>query len=63
VLRDFASPAIEGDADPLRDLEAFHMECLFADLEVIERRLDRARREKAAKTEIDLLERLKRTLD
>jgi GTP-binding protein YchF len=63
VLRDFASPTVEGDADPLRDLEAFQMECLFADLEVIERRLDRARREKAAKTEIDLLERLKRTLD
>jgi ribosome-binding ATPase YchF (GTP1/OBG family) len=43
VLRDFASPAVEGDADPLRDLEAFHLECLFADLDVIERRLDRAR--------------------
>ena len=39
------------------------MECLFADLEVIERRLDRARREKAAKSEIELLERLKQTLD
>ena len=63
VLRDFASPAVEGDADPLRDLEAFHIECLFADLEVIERRLDRARREKAAKPEIELLERLKRPLD
>ena len=46
VLRDFGSPTVEGDADPLRDLEAFHMECLFADLEVIERRLDRERRER-----------------
>jgi len=63
TLRDFSSPAVEGTADPLRDLEAFHMECLFADLEVIERRLDRARREKAPKQEIDLFERLKHTLD
>jgi len=63
VLRDFASPAVEGEADPLRDLEALHIECVFADLEVIERRLDRARREKAPKQEIDVFERLKQRLD
>ena len=63
VVRDFASPALEGDADPLRDLEAFHMECVFADLEAVERRLDRARQEKAPKHEIDVFERLKQTLD
>ncbi len=63
VLRDFESAAVEGTRDPVRDLEAFHMECLFADLDVIERRLDRARREKASKQEIDLFERLKHTLD
>src|SRR5215470_5579349 len=51
VMRDFDNPAIEGNPDPLRDLEAFHAESTFADLEIIERRLDRARREKAPKSE------------
>src|SRR5215216_4331438 len=46
VLRDFASPAVEGAADPLRDVEAFQMECIFADLDIVERRLGRAQREK-----------------
>src|SRR5262245_6234982 len=41
VLRDFDNPAVEGSIDPMRDLEAFHTECLFADLEIIERKLDR----------------------
>ena len=38
VLRDFENPAVEGDANPSGDLEAFHTECVFADLEIIERR-------------------------
>src|ERR1051325_4397450 len=46
VLRDFPNPALEGDADPMRDLEAFHLECVFADLTPIERRLPRAMKEK-----------------
>jgi ribosome-binding ATPase len=46
VLRDFQNPALEGDPDPATDLEAFHAECVLADLEVIERRLERARKEK-----------------
>jgi hypothetical protein len=46
VLRDFANPALEGDPDPAADLEAFHAECVLADLEVVERRIERARREK-----------------
>src|SRR5919204_6676195 len=28
VLRDFPNPAIEGEADPQADLEAFHLECV-----------------------------------
>lgn len=46
VLRDFENPALEGDPDPAADLEAFHAECILADLEIVERRLERARREK-----------------
>ena len=35
VLRDFDNPALEGDADPLGDLNAFHTECVFADHEIV----------------------------
>jgi GTP-binding protein YchF len=63
VVRDFRNPAIEGDADPLRDLEAFHLECVFADLEIVERRLDRGRKEHASKQELAPFERMKETLE
>ncbi len=63
VLRDFANPALEGDADPAADLEAFHTECVFADLEVVERRLERARKERADPTEIAAFERMQATLE
>jgi GTP-binding protein YchF len=63
VLRDFPNPAVEGDADPLRDLEAFHLECVFADLQAIERRLDRARKEKAPLLEQAAFEKMKAVLE
>ena len=56
VLRDFVNPALDGDPDPLRDLEAFHTECVLADLEIAERRLDRARKERADSREIAAFE-------
>ena len=52
VLRDFDNPAVEGAPDPLGDLEAFHAECIFADLEIVEKRLERARKEQAPQAEI-----------
>jgi ribosome-binding ATPase len=63
VLRDFANPALEGDPDPLADLEAFHVECVLADLDIVERRLDRARREKANASEVAALETMKAALE
>jgi GTP-binding protein YchF len=63
VLRDFENPAAEGDANPLRDLEAFHLECIFADLELVERRLPRAHKEHAPPREIAAFELMKRVLD
>ena len=63
VLRDFTSPVVEGDPDPARDLEAFHLECVFADLEMVERRLERARKEQAPKQEIAAFETMKTVLD
>ena len=56
VLRDFVNPALEQEPDPAAELEAFHNECVFADLEVLDRRLDRARREHAPAQEIAALE-------
>jgi len=63
VLRDFPNPAIEGDADPLADLEAFHLECVLADLKLVERRLDRARKEKTPANEVAAFEKMKGILE
>ena len=56
MLQDFNNPALEGAADPLLDLESFHTECVFADLEIVEKRLDRARKERADTHEIATFE-------
>ena len=63
VIRDFNSPAVEGTPDPVRDLEAIHTECVFADLEIIERRLDRAKKENAPKQEQAVFEKMRDTLE
>ncbi len=63
VLCAFDNPALEGDPDPAGDLEAFHAECILADLEIVERRLDRARREKTDARVIASFEHMKTTLE
>jgi ribosome-binding ATPase len=63
VLRAFENPAVEGAADPTGDLEAFHAECVLADLEIVERRLERARREKANPAEVAAFETMHATLE
>lgn len=63
VLRDFVSPAVEGDPNPAQDLENFHTECVFADLEIVERKLDRGRKEHTPKQEMAVFERMKATLE
>jgi hypothetical protein len=63
VLRGFENPALEGAPDPEGELEAFHTECLFADLETVERRLERAKKERAAPAEIQAFERMKEALE
>ncbi|HKJ03082.1 MAG TPA: DUF933 domain-containing protein [Longimicrobiales bacterium] len=63
VIRDFDNPAVEGDPDPAGDLESFHAECVLADLEIAERRLERARKERADAGEIAAFEKMKDTLE
>ncbi|MFU0826653.1 MAG: hypothetical protein ACFWTJ_03810 [Lachnoclostridium sp.] len=58
---------VEGSIDPLRDIETINLELIFADLEVLERRISRvakgAKNDKALAKELDLLERLKKHLE
>ena len=63
VLRAFPNPALEADANPAADLEAFVTECLLADLGIIERRLDRAKKEKPDALEVAAFEMMKATLE
>ncbi|MEK6610732.1 MAG: DUF933 domain-containing protein [Gemmatimonadota bacterium] len=63
VLRAFPNPALEAEADPVADLEAFHTECILADLEIVERRLDRAKRDKTDALEVAAFEKMKATLE
>lgn len=63
VIRDFDNPALEGAPDPVGDLEAFHAECIFADLEIVEKRLERARKERADAREIATFEKAYETLE
>ena len=63
VLRDFVNPALTGDPNPVADLEAFQMECIFADLETVERRLHRAKKDKPDAQELAAFEDMKKTLE
>ena len=63
VLRDFPNPALENEPDSLGELEAFHAECILADLEIVERRLERARKERAPAQEIAAFELMKLALE
>ena len=63
VLRDFPNPALDTEADPLRDLEAFHLECVFADLDLVERRLERMKKEGGGKPEQASFELMKKVLE
>jgi ribosome-binding ATPase len=63
VLRDFTNPALEGTPDPLGDLEAFHAECVLADLDIIERKLDRLHKEKANPLEVATFDKMKQALE
>jgi GTP-binding protein YchF len=55
VVRAFADPTQPDAADPLRDLESFATELVIADLSIVEKRLERVKKEKGKERERDLL--------
>ncbi len=70
VVRCFEDPNIvhvDGSIDPIRDIETINLELVFADLETVNKRIDRAKKmlkgDKSYQAEVDLLEKVKETLE
>ncbi len=70
VVRCFEDPNVvhvDGSIDPVRDIETIDLELIFADLEVLERRMTRvgrsARNDKDAAGELAMMQRLKAHLE
>jgi hypothetical protein len=58
---------VDGSIDPLRDIETINLELIFSDMEMVEKRLDKAKKmlkaDKKYQAEIDLLEKIKNALE
>ena len=58
---------VDGNVNPLRDIETINLELIFADMETLEKRLDKAKKnlkaDKKYQTEIDLIEKIKANLE
>lgn len=70
VVRCFEDPNIvhvDGNINPLRDIETINLELIFSDIETIDKRLDRARKmlkaDKKYQLEINTLEKIKSVLE
>ncbi len=70
VVRCFENPNIvhvDGSINPLRDIETINLELIFADLETVQKRIDKAKKmlksDKKYQTEIDCLERIQKHLE
>ena len=58
---------VDGNVDPIRDIETINLELIFADLEMVNKRIDKAKKNlkanKKYQMEVDLFERIKATLE
>ena len=58
---------VDGSVNPIRDIETINLELIFADIETVNKRLDKARKnlkaDKKYQLEIDLLEKILKTLE
>ena len=67
-FRDKDITHVDGDVDPVRDVETINLELIFADLETVEKRIGKIEKkaksgDKEAKAEMDVLTPLKETLE
>src|SRR5882762_182336 len=63
VVRAFDDPLSSTSTDPLRELRDFHTELVLADMAVIEKRLERLKKEKGKERERELLEKCQKVLE
>lgn len=70
VVRCFDEPNVvhvDGEVNPLRDIETINLELIFSDMDILERRISKsskgAKNDKALAKEVDLLSRLKQYLE
>jgi GTP-binding protein YchF len=63
VVRGFADPVTQDAGDPARDIAAFKTELVLADLAIVEKRLERLRKEKGKEPDCELLERCRAALE
>ena len=58
---------VDGNVNPLRDIETINLELIFADMETLEKRLEKAKKnlkaDKKYQEEIDLIEKIKMNLE
>ena len=58
---------VDGNVNPLRDIETINLELIFVDMETLEKRLDKAKKnlksDKKYQAEIDLIEKIKSNLE
>ena len=58
---------VDGSVNPIRDIDTINLELIFADIETVNKRLDKARKnlkaDKKYQIEIDLLEKILKTLE
>ena len=58
---------VDGNIDPIRDIETINLELIFADIETVNKRLEKAKKnlkaDKKYQEEIDLLEKIKENLE
>jgi GTP-binding protein YchF len=63
VIRAFDDSTATTSADPIRDMRGFQEELILADLAVIEKRIERLKKEKGKERERDLLDRCHKILE
>ncbi len=63
VVRGFPDPVTQDAPDPVRDIDGFKSELVLADLAIVEKRLERLRKEKGKESETELLDRCRVALE